>query len=639
MLAMLPVLMSRVGRSLPSFASRRPASLPWRQRFRAAVGCITSAAMLLTSLPALPAFAQAQVPVPTVTMEECSNLADPEIRRHIRDLTEAALNRELGQLDYNLLVEKHWRDANIGARLDVEVDEAIRIVRAETGIFDRAYSTISKDSAEKTAVAVAERTFNSEGFKTAISDLAQGIGKDFGNRIEGAASKVASPVIACVRASLQSRYGSAVAQVFTKETEENVEVKPSTGGAKIGSGDLVLQNTGTISGIALVVSRRLIARMVTTIGRRIAGMVVSRIVASFTGIVGLALILNDLYEASEGVFPLIAERMKSDEAKKLIKEEITKSIETDLRQQVGAIADETADRIYSFWLDFKQKYAALLSLAEKNEPFAAFLKDRKIDQLGRLGQIVNLLVGQEGEAGVFRRTNDGSLARAMLDLDDAGVTIAVSTKSLDKALAWSKLAGRKLAKAVEYGLPQVVADPADLTEAQFLALMSFDERAVAVRIAQLDRTARDAILSLPEHSLKDLARRLNERELGALAIYQTRLQAVAAKRILRTVSEDPHAMKTLASPGIQDAIVNSRDQLSAVNMLLRENSALSVTNILTDFSLVRDGQVNYHVFVDRYWVALLVLLFVGLLVLLWLRRLFFARPATVVIRTEGSGKR
>lgn len=640
LLAMPPLFQSMKQALKQRAHAVRTARLNWRHHFRAGVVGATSAALVLTSLPAtVPGVAHAQPNGPTVTMQECGNLADPEIRRQIRDLTEASLNRELGQIDYAALVVKHWREVKMDARLDTEVDLAIEAVRAETGIFGRAYSTISRETAEKTAIAVAERAFNSEGFKAAIADLAQGIGKDFGNRVEQTAGKVASPIIACVRSSLQTRYGSAIAQVFTKETEENVEVNPATGGAKIGTGDLVLQNAGTITGIMLVVSRRIVAKMVASIGRRIAGLVASRIVASFTGIVGIALLLSDIYDATEGVFPLISERMKSDEAKQLIKDEMTKTIEADLRQQIGAIADETADRIYSLWLDFKQKYAMLLGLAEKNEAFAAFLKDRKIDQLGRLGQLVTLIQGQEGEQGVFRRTNDGSLTRAMLDLDDAGVAIALSTKSIDKALAWSKLAGRKLGKVMEYGLPQIV-DPAELTDAQFQALMAFDERMLTVRVAQLDRGAREAILALPAQHLKDLVRRLSERELSALATYQARLQQAAAQRILRAVAEDPLVMKTLESSAVQDAVLNSRDQTAAINMMLRDNSALSVSNIVTDFSLVREGQVHYRVFVERYWVAVLVLLFVALLVLLWLRRLFFARPATVVIKTaDGDGSK
>ncbi len=320
----------------------------------------------------------------------------------------------MGDVDYAALVDKHWRAVKMSERLDTEIDDAIRIARADTNILDRAYSTVSRETAEKTAIAVAERAYNSDGFKAAMADLAQGVGADFGSRIEGSAAKVAGPVVACVRSALQSRYGGAVAEVFAHETETNLNVTPSIGAAKIDTGDLLLQNTGTISGIVLIVSRRIIARMVATIGRRVAGLVASRIISTFTGLIGFALIAKDVYDANEGVFPLIAERMKSDEAKDLIKQELTKSIQTDLQQQVSSIAEETTERIYSFWLDFKQKYNVLLSLAEKNADFADFLKNRTVEQLGRLGRLVGFLLGAEEEAGVLKRTRDGSLGRALV---------------------------------------------------------------------------------------------------------------------------------------------------------------------------------------------------------------------------------
>jgi len=606
--------------------------------FRPFAASLTAISFLLAQFSPLLAQTNAPAPGSSVTIEECQNLNDPEVRAQIRKLTESALARELGQVNYAALVDKHWRDVKMSERLDVEVDEAIRVVRADTNMLDRAYSTVSREQAEKTAIAVAERAYGSEGFRAAMADLARGVGADFGARIEGSAAKVAGPVIACVRTALQSRYGSAVAQVFARETEGNLNVTTATGTAKIGTSDLVLQNTGTISGIVLIVSRRIIARMVATIGRRVAGLVASRIISTFTGLLGLALIARDVYEANEGVFPLIAERMKSDEAKDLIKEELTKSIQTDLTQQVGVIAEETTERIYSFWQEFKQKYNVLLSLAEKYADFGEFLKNRTVDQLGRLGRFVGYLLGEEQEAGVMKRVRDGSLGRALLDLDDTGVAIAIEMKSLDKALAWAALAGTRLAKAVEYGLPQIIP-PGEINSKQLSTLLDFDNRAAAQRIARLDRAARDALLSLPSQTLKDLSRRLSESELAALATYQNRLEPRAAGSVLRQVAEDPSVMRTLGKSSIQGAILESRDQLSAVTMLLRDNATLSFTNIGQDLSEVRSGDVNYRVFVERYWSALLVIGFLVLLLLVLLKRILFGRPPTVVIRTTDGGKK
>jgi hypothetical protein len=611
-----------------------------RHSLRSAVASLAAGSLLFMEIA--PALAQAANPAPprtpTVTIQECRNLTDTDVRARIKELTEGVLSREMGQINYANMVDKYWREARMSERIDTEIDEAIRLARAETTILDRAYSTISRETAEKTAIAVAERAYGSEGFKNALSDLAQGVAREFGTQIEGASSRVAGPVVACVQSALQSRYGVAVAQTFAQETEGNININAQSSSARIGSGDLIVEGSGAIAGIVLVVSRRIIAQMVTNIGRRVAGLIASRIISTFTGLVGLALIVRDLYEASEGVFPLIAERMKSGESKDIIKAEITKSISTDLGQQLTGIAEETADRIYSFWLDFKTKYATLLGLSEKNAAFADFLKNRKLDQLGRLGEIVALIIGQEGEAGVFRRTDDGSLGRSLLELDDNGVAIAVDVKSLDTALAWARLAKRRLQRVVDLGLARIMS-PSEINEEQLGRLLDIDDRNAAIRVAGLERGARDAILSLPAQNGRELARRLTQDQLTALAVYYTHLQPSASARFMREVRENPAVMEDLTNPSVQNAILRSQDQLGALNMLLRERSALSFSNIIGDLGLVRDGQVHYRVFLERYWMALVVILVFSLFLLIWLKRVIFGRPAIVIKTADGGGGR
>jgi hypothetical protein len=96
-------------------------------------------------------------------------------------------------------------------------------------------------------------------------------------------------------------------------------------------------------------------------------------------------------------------------------------------------------------------------------------------------------------------------------------------------------------------------------------------------------------------------------------------------------------MQDLTSPSVQNAILQSQDQLGALTILLRERSALSISSILGDFRLVRDGQVHYRVFLERYWIALVVILLFSLLVLIWLKRAILGRPTTVVIKTADGG--
>jgi hypothetical protein len=580
-----------------------------------------------------PRVAVAQTPQ-VVTIDECRNLNDVEVRERIRDVAAKSLASELTEINFAALVNAHWAKADVNARIDREVDAAVAQVRADTSWTDRAYSTVSQSAAKRYATAVADKTYNSEGFKDALNEMATGVARDAGAQIEKATAKISNPIIACVQTALQSRYGGAIAQVFAHESQKNLEASAGQPGVKIETTDLVAANAQSISGMVLVVTRRVIGKVVQSVGTRIAGVVASRIVSSVVGIVGLALIAKDIYEAGEGVFPIIAERMKSDETKLLIKDEIGKTIQQDIGQQVGQIAQETAERLYAVWLDFKQKYNRLLSLSEKNASFGEFLKDRRLDQLGKLGQIVDILYGTEGEKKLMERISNGSLNRALLDLSDAGLVIAEEQKSIDKALRWTALAGKELPRVVDLGVYRWL--PLEgLTAETLQKILSINDKIAVARIANLDAKSRDLILSFPTDQMREFARRLNDRQLGAFADYQRNLEPNAAKRLLRAVTDDPSVMLDLTTEGIREAIFGSRDQLAALNMIIHDDASLfNYSRIFKDAQLVEKGLVSYRVFWERYWVAVLVAGFVLLILLSWLRRLLFGRPQVIIREQE-----
>ncbi len=584
---------------------------------------------LLVQAP-LPALAQA----PVVTVDECRALSDSDVRDRIRELASTSLKAELTSINYAALVNVYWVKADVSARIDREVDAAIAAVRADTGWFDRAYSTVSKSSASRYATAVADRAYNSDGFKAALEEMATGVARDAGAQIEKATAKVSNPIIACVQTALQSRYGGAIAQIFAQESQKNLEANAEQPAVKIENSDLVANNAASISGIVLVITRRVLARIVQSVGQRIAGVIASRIVSTVAGLVGLALIAKDIYEAGDGVFPIVAERMKADETKDLIKDEIGKSIQADISQQIGSIAQETAERIYAVWLDFKQRYNRLLTLSEKSPAFSEFLKDRRLDQMNKLGQIVDILYGAEGESRVIERAEDGSLNKALLDLTEPGLVIAEEQKSIDKALRWTAVAGRDLPRVVDLGVYRWLS-PDGLSAETLKKILSINDRIAVARIANLDPQSRDLILNLPGDQMRDFARRLNDQQLSAFADYQRNLEPNAARRLLRAAAEDPSVMQELSSDGLRQAIFKSRDQLVALNMVIHDDaSLLSYGRILKDAELVRDGVVGYRVFWERYWLSIVIAGFVLLLFLSWLRRLLFGRPQ-IVIRDQG----
>jgi hypothetical protein len=597
----------------------------WTLTWGAVTGLLIQAPRIALAAPA---------PAPVVTIDECRALNDADVHDRIRELAGTSFKTELTAIDYPALVNKYWTKADVSGRIDREVDAAIAAVRADSSWVDRAYSTVSSPAASRFATAVADKAYNSEGFKAALDELATGVARDAGAQIEAATAKVSNPIVACVQTALQSRYGGAVAQVFVQESQRNLEARAEQPAVKIGATDLVLNNAGSISGIVLIVTRRIIASLVEGIGSRIAGVVASRIVSSVAGIVGLALIAKDIYDAGEGVFPIVAAQMKSDETKTVIKDEIGKTIQADITQQVGNIAQETADRIYSVWLDFKQKYKLLLALSEKNAAFADVLKDARLDQLSKLGQIVEILHGSEGENRIFERAADGSLSKALLDLNDAGLAIAAERKSLADGLRWTEVAGQDLPRVVDTGVFRWLS-PEGLSHETLGKLLAVDDRIALGRIAKLTPEQREMILGLPGGQMRDLARKLSDTQLAAFADYQRRLEPVAARALLRAVTETPSVMLELSGEGLQRAIYNSRDQLAALNMVIHADaSLLSYGRIVKDAELVRNGDVGYRVFWERYWPSLALAGFLVLLLLSWLRRLLFGWSRTAVAKRE-----
>ncbi len=592
-----------------------------RRILQHSISVLTAASLVIASAaPALSA------PTP-VTIDDCKVLNDSDVRDKIRELTETALVAELKDIDYTRLIESRWPEARMEQRIDQSIDAAIAVLRADKSWLDRAYSNISKETAERYATEVAERAYGSEEFKAALAELADLVGKVIGSRIERSTEKVSGPVIACVQTTLQTRYGEALSQVFARETEQSIRVNPTGASARIDATDLAFQGGATISGIILVVTRQVIARMIAGIGARIAGAVATRIISSFTGIIGLALIASDLYNAGDGVFPLIAERMKSAESKTLIKSEIVRVLQTEVTEQLEPIGRETAERIHALWLDFRQKYDKLLSLADQYPAFSAFLKERKIDQLGRLGRIVQIILSSEGEKRIEWRTADGSLNLALLDLDDTGVAIAEDQKSIDIALKWAALTDGKLDQVAATGLHKLIA-PDAVTKPQLKTLLALNDKLVITRIAGLEASARDLLLALPAAQLLELGRRLTEPELTAFSDYQRLLSPAAARRVATEIGANPAAMQILAQGGVRSGLMNSRDQLAALDMLLRPPSPIpDVMRVVNDFEIASEGRVDWRIFWYRHMFIVIVLALLSLVLLVVLRRLVFGRPA------------
>ena len=374
----------------------------------------------------------------------------------------------------------------------------------------------------------------------------------------------------------------------------------------------------------ILVVRRQLSNIASRIGQRIVGSILGRLVSVVAGGIGVVLIAKDIWEFRNGVLPIVATEMKSKATKDLVRTELAKAISEQINEHTREISAATADRIMEIWREFRRGHAKVVELTESNPAFRTFVDTLKPSDLARLDEVVSLLLASEGEQGVVRRLADGSLAEAVTRLPPAGMEIAREMRALEQGLRWSALAGPALPQVVELGLYKRIP-AAEITGSQLRRVLGVDDRTAVLRLAAIDRTARDTLLELPDKELKSLARALNEAELQTLASYLTGLEPQARERVMKTIASAPARLQVLAPARVRDAILTSRNQLAAVNMMLRADAGFDIGALKDDLTLISAGQISPILVIDKHPAALAGTGIGFLFLLLVLRRLMFGR--------------
>ena len=551
--------------------------------------------------------------------EACRAESDEAFARAIEAVTEEALGAELKGIDYEAAVAIEWRRLGLDGIIDKRVDAAVGEVREAESWGGLIKSLGNQEKAQELALAVAEKVYHSEAMRTAIEGLASAVGTEVGRRIELASADAARPALQCLAMFLGPRYGSAVASAVTGDAGRELGLEAGLGGAEISSGTVLKQSSEGITGAAVLLLRRQLANMAQRLGQRLAGSILSRLVSVAAGGVGLVLIAKDIWDLRHGVLPIIADEMKSKDTKEKVRAELAKSLAEEIGRHVRDIAAKSAERVVDVWQEFKRAHAKAIELAGRDETFKRVLSSIGPASFARLDEVLSLLLAAEGEAGILSRAGDGTLSAAVGQLPEAGMTIARETGSVAKALSWSAVAGHALGKVAEYGLHRG-ADPGTFTSASLDKLLRLDDAQAARHLAETGRSARDVLLDLDTLRLRPIAQALEPAELEALSGYLTGLEKGPRARVLEAIAGSPQALRTLASRRVRDAVVGSRDQAAAVDMMIGTSGNPAAT-IAAEIRAVWDGRVHPLLLWEKH-PAILIGASVGLLLLLlWLKRL------------------
>jgi hypothetical protein len=602
-----------------------------------AVAAATLAGFLLTQVPVAlltvaPAAAQTGAVLSRGDYEACQARDETAFKGAIEKLTFKGLTTGLATVDYPTVVSEEWRKSNMSDVIDRHVDQAIAEVGEENSLWSKASSIFSSEKSKELATTVSERVFKSEGMKKSLEVLATGVGTTLGKRIELASSDTAEPAMQCMQAFLGPRYGATIARVVSKDAGREFQVDPSKAQAGVSAGAVISDNAGGIAGAIILIVRRQLANMAGRVGARVVGSVLSRLVGVVAGGIGAVLILKDVWDFRNGVLPIIATEMKSKETKDKVQVELAAAMKEQIGENLKEIAAKTAERVVDVWQEFRRAHAKVLELADKNAGFKTFLDTLKPEALPRLDEVVALLLGTEGEAGILKRLDDGSLNSVVNVMTADAFEIARESKSIETALQWSALAGERLPIVVEYEIHKR-SKPQSYTVGSLKQLLDVADKVAIQRLAGLEPPVRSALFEAAGAELKGLGRSLTEPELTTLARYLTGLDKGASSRVLRAVAATPSKMQLLARTGVRDGILASQDQSAAVGMMLAADSVVPDPWTLAQHAqLAWDGKVAPRLMWEKHPVSVVGLGVFALILLSMTKRLIFGRRQKVIIK-------
>ena len=538
---------------------------------RALFALLLALAMLVGHAPAHAVTPQQAMPTDQYTVGDCRNvdkeMLRAEIERHALDVIEGAAV----PLNIEQLVARKWTELRVDAVIDTVVKRASEDLYNQEDYFNRLASGWWGEKAQEYAEQVANTAFSSPEFRAKIEELSTAVGAEVAQQVETQFAQAASVALLCLKEYVGEQYAATLFAAFERSVQSETQQLDLTTGSvpeinAIASHQLALAGVGTILVTQLVY--RLAQKLSEKIAQRVAGKIVGRILgrvgSSFIPIagwiIGIGMIVYDLWEGGNGALPQIEEALTSEEVKAKIREEIVTAIKDDLPDQAAWIALETSVSLVEQWQQFCSRYQDVCATADENEDYSGLLELVTLDELNRLGSLTTYLLNQAGRTTLNEVIADGRLEQ-LLALPDATLGELTAWAAPETLLAWEELAGARLPLLVDYGIHRM-ASPAEFTPATLAALLSVPGAAEAEKLLALTPEQRTIFLALPPEVLNRLVAVEPVADLEWLAGYMALAQKPAAA-IAAEVADGRTSVDALRSPEQFAPATASADRESA----------------------------------------------------------------------------
>lgn len=491
------------------------------------------------------------------TVGDCNRIERSQLRNEIEAHVLAVLQNEARPLDVDGIVARTWAELHMDAAIDAEVARAVESILQSEDYFNRLLSGWWPEKAEEYAERVANDAFGSPGFRAKLDALSAAIGREVARQVEAQFAQAASVALLCLQAYVGERYSQAIFELFADQVQQETQALDLSP-LSVPSSAALVDHRLALTGVATIVATQLIHRLSVKLSEKLAQRVAGRIVGRILGragssfipvagwVVGIGLIVYDLWEGGQGALPQIQEALQSEEVKQKIRQEIADAVRDDLPEQASMIALETAAGLLEQWQGFCDTYVYVCRVAEENADFRRLLEDMTLDEVESVAELVNFYMRHLGRDELDRALADGSLTLLLAAPDDT-LTVLRETFSTAETLAWVRLAGDALGRVADWGVHRH-SRPEEFTPGTFATFISLPNEEMAQKLLALSAERRTALLTLPREELTQLLDMQPVADLDRLAGYLLSAEQPQAQEVVTEVVEGRLMVEELNGP-------------------------------------------------------------------------------------------
>ena len=529
------------------------------------------AVLLAAFIPTNVTHAQESTPV-SYTFEECDQVKASTLRDELNRITQAIFEKKQGGIDLTDIVDRNWNALNLDETVNAAVEKATQRVKEETGFWDRFISGWNPEKAKELTEDVATYAFDSSDFRQAFDQLSLNVSDEIVTEIRMMTEKSASSALLCVQTFIGDKISPTLAAALEEQIQSRLfELQDPE--SEIGWVEIASANSMLLSGLGTIVAAQIAKRLGKVLAGKIAGQIIKRVLTRVITIgiplvgtlIGAALTVWDLWNASKGSLPMIQEALQDPEVKEEIMAQVSLEVGEELRVGLPQLARSISNDVYGQWQEFRRKYARVLELAENHARFRNILDNTVVEEVQKLADFATLVEDRFGFERLRELIDKGHFER-LLGLPEETLDMLAVVDDPQVAIDWADLAGESLMEVIEKELYRV-SSPSDFRDrADLERVLAVGDAELIQKLMSLNADARHSVLGLPTAHIAQILDALSVDELTWVAedylpVLDERLRNILVDRILR----QPEIKSDLSTGVVRGALLASKDIEGSLN--------------------------------------------------------------------------